>query len=120
MALILVVDDEESVRLLLRDTLELDAYDVIEASTGPAALWEFEQHRPDGVILDIMMPEMSGIDVLREIRAREGGAEVPVILLTAAGDDKTTWDGWSAGASCYLTKPFDPDNLLSWVERMLS
>jgi two-component system OmpR family response regulator/two-component system alkaline phosphatase synthesis response regulator PhoP len=120
MALILVVDDEDSVRLLLRDTLELDAYDVIEASDGPQALSEFEQHRPDGVILDIMMPGMSGIDVLREIRGTEAGAEVPVILLTAAGDDKTTWDGWSAGASVYLTKPFDPDNLLSWVERMLS
>jgi DNA-binding response OmpR family regulator len=120
MALILVVDDEESVRLLLRDTLELDAYDVVDAADGPGALGAFEQHRPDGVILDIMMPGMSGIDVLREIRAREGGADVPVILLTAAGDDKTTWDGWSAGASCYLTKPFDPDNLLSWVERMLA
>ena len=120
MALILVVDDEEPVRLLLRDTLELDAYDVVEAADGPQALASFDENRPDGVILDIMMPGLSGIDVLREIRNREGGAEIPVILLTAAGDDKTTWDGWSAGASCYLTKPFDPDNLLSWVERMLS
>jgi len=120
MALILVVDDEEPVRLLLRDTLELDAYDVVEAANGPEALASFDERRPDGVILDIMMPGLSGIDVLREIRSREGGADIPVILLTAAGDDKTTWDGWSAGASCYLTKPFDPDNLLSWVERMLS
>ena len=120
MALILVVDDEEPVRLLLRDTLELDAYDVVEAENGPKALASFDDRRPDGVILDIMMPGMSGIDVLREIRAREGGEDIPVILLTAAGDDRTTWDGWSAGASCYLTKPFDPDNLLSWVERMLS
>jgi DNA-binding response OmpR family regulator len=120
MALILVVDDEESVRLLLRDTLELDAYDVVEAADGPTALTAFEEHRPDGIVLDIMMPGMSGIDVLRQIHAKEGGADLPVILLTALGDDKTTWDGWSAGASCYLTKPFDPDNLLSWVERMLA
>lgn len=120
MALILVVDDEESVRSLLRDALELDAYDVIEAPDGPAALDTFDSAQPDGVILDVMMPGMSGIDVLREIRSRPGGADLPVILLTAAGDDKTTWDGWSAGASCYLTKPFEPDNLLSWVERMLS
>jgi DNA-binding response OmpR family regulator len=119
MALILVVDDEQAVRQLLRDTLELDAYDVIEAADGPQALTAFESHHPDGIILDIMMPGLSGIDVLRAIRSRPGGAELPVILLTAAGDDKTTWDGWSAGASCYLTKPFDPDNLLSWVERML-
>jgi CheY-like chemotaxis protein len=120
MALIMVVDDEEPVRLLLRDTLELDAYDVVEAADGPAALASFEERRPDGIILDIMMPGMSGIDVLREIRGREGGADLPVILLTAAGDDKTTDAGWSAGASCYLTKPVDPDNLLSWVERMLA
>jgi two-component system, OmpR family, alkaline phosphatase synthesis response regulator PhoP len=119
MALILVVDDETPVRALLRDTLELDGYDVSEAADGPSALVAFEKERPDGIILDIMMPGLSGIDVLREIRGRESGSEVPVILLTAAGDDKTTWDGWSAGASCYLTKPFDPDNLLSWVERIL-
>lgn len=120
MPLILVVDDEEPVRLLLRDTLELDAYEVREAADGPAALMSFDQVRPDGIILDIMMPTMSGIDVLRSIRSRPGGADIPVILLTAAGDDQTTWDGWSAGATCYLTKPFDPDNLLSWVERILA
>lgn len=119
MALILVVDDEAAVRSLLRDTLELDGYDVIEAADGPEALAKYTAEKPDGLILDIMMPRMSGIDVLREIRADALGADLPVILLTAAGDDKTTWDGWSAGASCYLTKPFDPDNLLGWVERIL-
>ncbi len=119
MSVILVVDDEEPVRSLLRDTLELDGYEVREAEDGPSALVAFDEARPDGIILDIMMPGLSGIDVLREVRSRAGGADIPVILLTAAGDDKTTWDGWSAGASCYLTKPFDPDNLLSWVERIL-
>ncbi len=119
MPVILVVDDEESVRTLLRDTLELDGYEVREAVDGPTALDAFDTEPPDGMILDIMMPGLSGIDVLREIRGRQAGADLPVILLTAAGDDKTTWDGWSAGASCYLTKPFDPDNLLSWVERIL-
>ncbi len=120
MPLILVVDDEEPVRMLLRDTLELDAYEVTDAADGPEALEAFDERIPDGIILDIMMPRMSGIDVLREIRRRPGGSDIPVILLTAAADDQTTWDGWSAGATCYLTKPFDPDNLLSWVERLLS
>lgn len=119
MALILVVDDEAFVRALLRDTLELDGYDVVEASDGNAALTALESKQPDAIILDIMMPGLSGIDVLRTIRERDVDWDVPVILLTAAGDDRTTWDGWSAGASCYLTKPFDPDNLLSWVERIL-
>jgi DNA-binding response OmpR family regulator len=118
--MILVVDDEEPVRMLLRDTLELDAYEVTDAEDGMQALEAFAERRPDGVILDIMMPGMSGIDVLRDIRARPDGTNVPVILLTAAGDDQTTWDGWSAGATCYLTKPFDPDNLLAWVQRLLA
>ncbi|MGV1005588.1 MAG: response regulator transcription factor [Candidatus Nanopelagicales bacterium] len=119
MAVILVVDDEESVRAMLRDTLMVEGYDVIEAADGPEALEKYATEHPDGLILDIMMPRMSGIDVLREIRARPDGADLPVILLTAAGDDETTWDGWAAGASCYLTKPFDSDNLLGWVERIL-
>lgn len=120
MALILVVDDEDSVRQLVRDTLEFDSYDVVEAPDGPSGIKAFEENHPDGVILDVMMPGLSGIEVLRQIRSQQGGADIPVILLTAAGDDKTTWDGWSAGASCYLTKPFDPDNLLTWVERILA
>ncbi len=120
MPLILVVDDEEPVRMLLRDTLELRRLRGPRRHRRAEALESFDERRPDGVILDIMMPRMSGIDVLKEIRSRPGGGEVPVILLTAAGDDQTTWDGWSAGATCYLTKPFDPDNLLSWVERLLA
>ncbi len=119
MPLILVVDDEEPIRLLLRDTLELDSYEVTEAADGPAALAVFAEQSPDVVILDIMMPGMSGIEVLRQIRQSEQGDPTPVILLTAAGDDRTTYEGWAAGASCYLTKPFDPDNLLEWVERVL-
>lgn len=119
MPMILIVDDEPTVRMLLRDILELDAYEVRDAADGPQALESFDERIPDGVILDIMMPGMSGIEVLREIRTKPGGAEVPVILLTAAGDDQTTWDGWSAGATCYLTKPFEPDNLLAWVGRLL-
>ncbi len=117
---ILIVDDEFSVRSLLRDVLELEDYEVAEAEDGPSALAAMAQQRPDLVLLDIMMPGMSGIDVLAQVRADAGLSDVPVVLLTAAGDDDTTWAGWTTGASLYLNKPFDHMNLLEWIERLLA
>lgn len=124
---ILVVDDEPSVRALVRDVLELDDYEVSEAPDGTSALETFHTGTYDLVILDIMMPGISGLDVLRQIRATTAGddytgsdPETPVILLTAASDDDTTWAGWTSGASVFLAKPFDPNNLLEWVERTLA
>jgi CheY-like chemotaxis protein len=124
---ILIVDDEPSVRALVRDVLELDDYAVAEAVDGTDALGQFGSELFDVVILDIMMPGVSGLDVLRQIRTTkpdEGYAgsspETPVILLTAASDDETTWAGWASGASVFLSKPFDPTNLLDWVERTLN
>ena len=119
MTTILVVDDELTVRALLHDILELEGYDVREAEDGPTALFDMHTTQPDLVILDVMMPRMSGIEVLKEIRQDVELARLPVLMLTAAGDDDTTWAGWSSGASTYLNKPFDHDNLLSWVERLL-
>ena len=95
-------------------------YEVAEAEDGPTALAAMAQQRPDLVLLDIMMPGMSGIDVLAQVRADVGLSDVPVVLLTAAGDDDTTWAGWTTGASLYLNKPFDHLNLLEWIERLLA
>ncbi len=120
MSTILVVDDEAPVRSLLRDILELDGHTVSEAVDGPSALAELAGGRPDCVILDVMMPGMSGIEVLTQVRGDPGLRGVPVLMLTAAGDDETTWAGWTAGASCYMSKPFDPDDLLRWVERLVA
>jgi DNA-binding response OmpR family regulator len=119
MTTILVVDDEFAVRSLLHDVLELEGYEVREAEDGPSALIDMTRSRPDLVILDIMMPRMSGIEVLTEVRSDPELHDLPVLLLSAAGDDETTWAGWTAGASTYLNKPFDHLNLLSWVERLL-
>jgi DNA-binding response OmpR family regulator len=119
MTTILVVDDEFAVRSLLHDVLELEGYTVREAEDGPSALLDMTRTHPDLVILDVMMPRMSGIEVLTEIRSDPELHALPVIMLTAAGDDDTTWAGWTAGASTYLNKPFDHDNLLTWVERLL-
>lgn len=120
MSRILIVDDEFSVRALLRDVLELEDYEVSEAEDGPTALASMAEQRPDLVLLDIMMPGMSGIDVLAQVRADARLRDIPVVLLTAAGDDDTTWAGWTTGASLYLNKPFDHMNLLEWIERLLA
>jgi len=120
MATILIVDDEPSVRALIRDTLELEDHDVIEAIDGPGALTALhEGDLPDCVVLDIMMPGMSGLDVLTQLRSEAATKEMPVILLTAMSDDATTWAGWSAGANVFLPKPFDPGALLDWIDRVL-
>ncbi|MBK6762956.1 MAG: response regulator [Micrococcales bacterium] len=120
MATILIVDDEPSVRDLIRDTLELEDHEVVEAVDGPSALEVLSADElPDCVVLDIMMPGISGLDVLTELRARPSTKELPVILLTAMSDDATTWAGWSAGANVFLPKPFDPGALLDWIERVL-
>ncbi|MCU0277898.1 MAG: response regulator [Candidatus Nanopelagicales bacterium] len=120
MATILIVDDEPSVRDVIRDTLELEDHVVVEAVDGPSALTALsEDDLPDCVVLDIMMPGMSGLDVLTELRARPVTQDLPVILLTAASDDATTWAGWSAGANVFLPKPFDPGTLLDWIDRVL-
>ena len=120
MKTILVVDDELTVRSLLRDVLELEGYLVRTAEDGPTALLDMHTRRPDLVILDVMMPRMSGIEVLTEIRQDLELEHLPVLMLTAAGDDETTWAGWQAGASTYLDKPFDHDTLLAWIDTLLA
>lgn len=120
MATILIVDDEPSVRALIRDTLELEDHEVVEAVDGPSALEALSgSELPDCVVLDIMMPGISGLDVLTELRQRPTTKELPIILLTAMADDATTWAGWSAGANVFLPKPFDPGALLDWIDRVL-
>ena len=118
MARILVVDDDPSVRALLRDVLELEGHVVQDVADGYAGLRMTEQHRPDCVVLDVMMPGLDGHAVLQRIRAAEGGLDLPVVMLTAAADDETAWRGWSGGVDHVLGKPFDADELLHLLERL--
>ena len=108
MSRVLIVDDDPDVRSLLRDLLELEDLEVVEAADGPAALSAVTTENPECVVLDIMMPGMSGLDVLRNIRSNPATQAIPVILLTALTDDETTWAGWTSGASVFLPKPFEP------------
>ncbi len=104
---------------MLRDLLEEKGYDVVEAEDGPTALAVVSERVPDLVILDIMMPGLSGIDVLKQLRKKYSANDLPVILLTAQADDDTTWQGWTSGVSVFLPKPFDNDHLFDWVRRLV-
>lgn len=115
---ILVVDDDVQIRQLLQDVLEFEGFDIRAAPDGLSALKALAERRPDCVLLDVMMPGMSGLDVLAAVRSDPRLDGLPVVMLSAASDDRTTWAGWSSGANCYLTKPFDVAEVIGWVHRL--
>src|SRR5688572_21287466 len=100
---ILVVDDEPTLRETLVDALEADGFRVVSAADGREALTKFRAERPDLVLLDLMLPELSGIEVCRIIRAESG---VPIVLLTAKDSELDKVVGLELGADDYVTKPF--------------
>ncbi len=117
---ILVVDDDPTVRSLVRDVLELEGYEVDVADDGFSALRRIEAGRPDAVVLDVMMPGMDGHAVLSRIRSSSGGSELPVIMLTAAAGDDQAWLAWSGGVDYFLAKPFDPSELLRYLDHLFA
>jgi DNA-binding response OmpR family regulator len=115
-ARILVVDDEPTVRALVRDVLEEEGHEVLLAEDGYAGLRIAESHRPDCVVLDVMMPGIDGHAVLQRLRASEGGLDLPVVMLTAAADDSHAWQAWTEGVDYFLPKPFEPLELLRFLD----
>ena len=115
MAEVLVVDDDPAVLDLVGTVLEIEGHRVRRVADGPSALRSVAEQRPDLVVLDIMMPGMDGQAVLRQLRSSRG-AELPVCMLTALDDDATTWESWRAGCDWYLSKPFEADALLRFVD----
>ena len=113
---VLVVDDEATIRDIVRRYLTADGFDVVEAADGEEALRQFEDRRPDLVVLDVMMPGMDGLEVLRRLRATSG---VFVVLLTAKAEEVDKLVGLSVGADDYLTKPFSPRELVARVRAVL-
>lgn len=114
--LILVVDDEERMVRFIRLNLEHDGFRVIEAFNGTQALDKVRSNLPDLVILDIMMPDIDGFEVLRILREV---SSVPVIMLTAKGEEDDRVRGLELGADDYITKPFSPRELVSRVRAVL-
>jgi DNA-binding response OmpR family regulator len=117
---VLVVDDDRVIQQLLEVNLELEGYDVVaRASDGNEALDKAAELKPDIIILDIMMPKMDGLEVCRRLKADPKLSKIPVILLSARAQDFDVRAGLEIGASAYLTKPFDPVELLDVVGRLL-
>ena len=114
---ILVVDDESRMRKLVKDFLQKNNYDVVEAGDGSEALdIFFEQNDIALIILDVMMPKMDGWQVCREVR---NYSKVPIIMLTAKGDEKDELQGFDLGVDEYISKPFSPKILVARVEAIL-
>ncbi len=122
MASVLIVDDEQHIRLLIEQTLEEledDGVELLTASDGEEALDVVANHHPDLVFLDVMMPKRNGFEVCRAIKGELGLAETYVVMLTAKGQAYDREQGLEVGADVYLTKPFDPDELLDLARRVL-
>ena len=116
---VLICDDEEVLRALVRATLDDGAYRVIEAEDGDQSLELAREVRPDLIVLDMMMPGRSGLDVLREVRSDPELAATPVVMLTARARVSDRDAALTAGADRYLAKPFSPLELISVVEELV-
>ncbi len=113
---ILVVDDEQRIIDLAKMYLEQDGYRVMSATDGVNALWTILEDKPNLVVLDLMLPGMDGLEVCRRVRTE---SDVPIIMLTARSDDIDKIVGLELGADDYLTKPFNPRELVARVKAIL-
>lgn len=113
---ILVVDDDATIRTLLRRLLTIEGYSVDEAADGATAMAKLDAHRPDLLLLDIMMPGQDGLDVLEAVRRT---SDLPVILLTAKGDEADRVLGFHFGADDYVVKPFSTAELFARIAALL-
>jgi len=116
---ILVVDDDPDIRMLIRLTLESYGYSVREAGDGLQALDALNEHAPDAMVLDVMMPNMDGYGVLRTMRQREMAPQTKVLMLTCKTEERDFVRGWELGADDYRTKPFEPMELADNLNDLL-
>jgi two-component system OmpR family response regulator len=116
-ARLLVVDDEPSIRELLTASLRFAGFEVFSAADGAEALKLAEQHRPDLVVLDIMLPDLDGFTVTRKLRER--GRDVPVVFLTARDDTNDKVTGLTVGGDDYVTKPFSLEEVVARIRAVL-
>lgn len=117
---VLVADDMEANRAVISRRLEKLAYAVTCVDSGPAALAMLRQWQPDVLLLDYMMPQMSGIEVLRDLRANPATRELPVIMVTARAESEAIVEALAAGADDYVTKPIDFEVLTARIETQLA
>ncbi len=116
---ILIVDDEEDVLELVRYNLAKEGYAVIAAETGERALTQAHAKGPDLIILDLMLPGIDGLEVCKQLKAEPKTRHIPIIMLTAKGEESDIVTGLELGADDYVTKPFSPKVLIARVRRTL-
>lgn len=116
---ILIVDDSATIRKMVRASLQDRDYEFLEASTGLEAIEQLAIARVHLVVLDLNMPDMHGIDVLKFVRRHHQYEHLPVVVLTTRGDESSRQTAEDAGASTYLTKPFAPQMLATTVRNLL-
>ncbi|MEQ6887136.1 phosphate regulon transcriptional regulator PhoB [Halomonas sp. CS7] len=116
---VLIVDDEAPIREMIAVALEMADYRVLEADSAQAAHAMVVDHQPDLVLLDWMMPGTSGIELARRLKREEATADLPIIMLTAKGEEDNKIQGLEAGADDYITKPFSPRELVARLKAVL-
>ncbi len=119
-ATILSIEDQPDIRRLIRMTLEFKGYTVLEAGDGQEGLRMAREQKPNLILLDVMMPGISGLDVSRTLASDPRLQSIPVVMLSALGASTDIEAGLTTGARCYLVKPFSPWELLDMVAKLLS
>jgi DNA-binding response OmpR family regulator len=117
---ILVADDDPVILRLLQVNFNLEGYEVYTATRGEEALEKAKEHLPDIILLDVMMPGVDGWEVCRRLKEDHATAAIPVIFLSARAQDQDRRRGYELGVVAYVTKPFDPGELIEVVQRSLS
>ena len=120
MAKILIAEDERDIRDLITFTLHYAGYDVIQATNGEEAFTLAQQEKPHLVLMDVRMPRMTGYDACRALKADETTRDIPVVFLSAKGQEAEVQTGLEVGAADYILKPFSPDQLTKRVSEILA
>ena len=115
---ILIVDDDAGTRAFVRASLEVEGFDVTEAESAKVGLDAVEQETPDLILLDVMMPQMDGWEMLRRVQERHGGA-IPVVMFSGKVDESSAPEAEERGASGFIGKPFDPQQLVDRAKQIL-
>ena len=115
----LIAEDDRDIRELVKAKLSAAGYQVLDYSNGPEALAATHRHRPDVALLDVMMPGISGIEILTRLQKDPGTRTIPVILLTAKSQEFDINSGFAVGAADYIVKPFSPRDLVARVNAVL-
>jgi excisionase family DNA binding protein len=115
---VLIVDDDPGTRALVRASLELEGFEVVEAESGTTGLAAVDEESPDLILLDVMMPQMDGWEMLRRVQEVHGGA-IPVVMFSGKVDDSSAGEAAERGASGFIGKPFDPQALVDRAKQLL-